>query len=121
MHHSQRGVSLSGLIFVLVILAIVAVFGMKVFPTVSEYFSIKKAIIKAKSEGTTPKEIQSAFNKAAQIDNITAISGSDLEITQNNGQFEVSFAYEKKIPLGGPASLLLEYQGSTDNSLKKAK
>jgi hypothetical protein len=26
---------------------------------------------------------------------------------------EVSFAYQKKIPLVGPASLLIDYEGST--------
>jgi beta-lactam-binding protein with PASTA domain len=115
----QRGISLSGTIFVLVILAVLAVFAMKLVPPVSEYMSIKKAITTAKSAGTTVHEIQSSFDKQADINNISAITGKDLEIVKNGENIVVSFAYEKKIPLTGPASLLLEFSGSTDENAKK--
>ncbi|MGV7209722.1 hypothetical protein ACLB1G_17905 [Oxalobacteraceae bacterium A2-2] len=36
-----------------------------------------------------------------------------IVFSKDNGVTEVSFAYKKKIPLAGPASLLLEYSGST--------
>ncbi|HYD78432.1 MAG TPA: DUF4845 domain-containing protein [Paucimonas sp.] len=117
----QRGVSLSGTIFVLVILAVLAVFAMKLVPTVTEYMAIKKAIMTAKTAGTTVREIQSSFDKQADINNISAITGQDLEIMKNGDNVVVSFAYEKKIPLVGPASLLIEYAGSTDESAVKKK
>lgn len=115
----ERGLSLSGLIFMLAIFGVCAVFGLKLVPAVMEYMAVKKAIVTAKSAGTTPKEIQSAFDKTAQVNDITSISGHDLEISKNGEDTVVSFAYEKKIPLVGPASLLLEYSGSTDESRKK--
>jgi hypothetical protein len=39
-----------------------------------------------------------------------------LTIEREDGGLEVSFAYDKKIPLVGPASLLLEYTGTTSKS-----
>jgi type II secretory pathway pseudopilin PulG len=109
----QSGVSLLGLIFVIAIIGVVAMLGMKVFPTFTEFMGIKKAIMSAKQAGTTPAEIRTSFNKQAEVGYIDAISGKDLEVTKNGDQFDVSFAYEKKIPLVGPASLLLEYEGTT--------
>jgi len=94
---------------------------MKVVPTVIEYTSIKKAISVAKNGGTTANEIQSTFDKQADVGYITSITGKDLVITRDNGEIEVSFSYQKKIPLFGPATLLLEYEGTTAKSGISAK
>lgn len=110
----QGGLSLVGFIFVLAVLGGLAVLAMKVVPTVAEYFSVKKAVVQAKDNGGNPAEIRRAFDRQAEVGYITSISGKDLEIVQKEGSFEVGFSYEKVIPLFGPASLLLEYQGSTD-------
>jgi type II secretory pathway pseudopilin PulG len=111
----QGGITLVGLIFVFAIVGMIAVLGIKVTPTVTEYLGIKKAIVSAKASGTTVLEIRNAFDRQADVGYIDAISSKDLEITKNkNGDgFDVSFAYQKKIPLFGPASLLLDYAGST--------
>lgn len=109
----QSGLSLVGFIFLLAIGGILAVLGMKIAPTVAEYFSVKKAIVQAQSAGENPLEIRRAFDRQAQVSYITSVSGKDLSITQSNGIYEVGFAYEKVIPLFGPASLLLEYEGNT--------
>jgi type II secretory pathway pseudopilin PulG len=115
----QQGISLVGLIFVLAILGVLAVLGMKIVPTVSEYMAVKNAIAKAKTSGTTPQEIRSSFDKQADVAYITSITGKDLEVYNNGNGLEVSFAYDKKIPLVGPASLLIEYAGTTDKQQGK--
>lgn len=109
----QSGVSLIGLIFVLAFLGCIAVLGMQVVPSFVEYQSIKKAIAGAKAASTNPNEIRISFDKQAEIGYITSINGKDLAISKNGENVEVSFAYDKKIPLVGFASLLLEYEGTT--------
>lgn len=109
----QTGVSLGGLIIVLVVIAVAAVLAMKVVPTFTEYQSIKSAITTAKASGTTVRDIQSSFDKQAEVGYITAIAGKDLEIVKQGDEYEVSFSYEKRIPLTGPVSLLIDYSGST--------
>ena len=109
----QQGLTLTGLIFVLAIVAVVAVLGMKVVPTAIEYSAIRKAIVSAKAAGTTIPEIRAAFDRQANVGYIDAIAGNDLDIVKVDGETMVSFAYQKKIPLFGPASLLLEYSGTT--------
>jgi len=111
--NGQSGVSLTGLIVILAMLGMVAVLGMKVFPAVTEYLAVKKAIVSAKAAGSTPAEVRTSFDKYAETGYIDSISGKELEVTQINGTIEVSFAYQKKIPLVGPASLVLDFEGST--------
>jgi hypothetical protein len=112
-NQKQAGVSLTGLIFLLAILGAIAVLAMKIVPTVTEFMAVKRAIVTAKSAGSTPAEVRASFDKQADVGYIDSISGKDLEIIPQNGVMEISFAYEKRIPLVGPASLLLDYQGST--------
>lgn len=111
---NSRGMSLVGLIFVLGIIAVLVLLASKIAPTAIEYMSINKAIQSAKlTGGSSVNDIQQAFNKQADVGYITSISGRDLVIDKSETGFEVSFFYTKKIPLVGPASLLLEYQGTT--------
>lgn len=115
----QRGVSLTGLIMILIVLGIIGMLGAQIAPTYFEYRAICKAIVEAKGAGRTASEIQNSFNKQADVGYITAISGKELEISKENGEFEVSFEYQKKIHLVGPASLVLDYAGSTASGKAK--
>ncbi|HEY8609389.1 MAG TPA: DUF4845 domain-containing protein [Noviherbaspirillum sp.] len=108
-----RGFSLVGFLFVIVIVALLAVLAMKVVPTVVEYAAIKKAIVTAKNAGTTPREIQESFEKQRVTAYIESVTGKDLDITKTGEGFEVSVAYQKKIELVGPASLVLDYEATT--------
>lgn len=120
MQHRQTGITLVGLILVLAIIGVIAVLALKVTPTVTEYFSIKKAIGSVKAAGGSIPEMRTAFDKQAEVGYIDAINGKDLEIVKNGEDTEISFAYQKIIPLVGPASLLLDYAGSTNaNRLQK--
>ncbi|MBC7514651.1 MAG: DUF4845 domain-containing protein [Herminiimonas sp.] len=115
----QRGITLVGLIVVLAMLGMLGIVGLKVVPTVLEYHSIKRAINSARVNAVTVRDVQAAFDKQANAGYIDAITGKDLVIVKNGSDFDVSFAYDKKIPLVGPASLLLEYEGSTVTSGNK--
>lgn len=110
----QRGLSLGGLILALILVGLAAVLGMQVVPAVVEYESIKKAVNDARNTGTTAQEIEASYNKIALAGYITSVTGKDLTIVKEDGAYVVSFAYEKKLPLFGPASLLLEFAGTTD-------
>lgn len=116
---TQQGVSIIGLLMTLVVLGAIVMLSMKVLPTVTEYMAIKRAMQSARDAGTSVREIEAAFDRQASISYIDSISGKDLEITKNGDNFEVSFAYQKKIPLGGPASLILDYAGTTAKNAVK--
>jgi len=40
-----------------------------------------------------------------------------LKITGAGKDMEISFSYEKKIPLVGPANLLIDYRGGTAHAV----
>ncbi|MGH8848902.1 MAG: DUF4845 domain-containing protein [Polaromonas sp.] len=110
MKHQQRGISFIGLLFVGGVLACAGILAAQVLPTLIEYQAITKAASKAR-EGSTVAEVKSIFDKAAQIDDITSISGKDLEVTKEGDKTVVAFAYTREIHMAGPAYLLLKYNG----------
>lgn len=111
---AQRGISFIGLLFFGVILALLAIVGARVVPTVSEFFTIKRISKNAARQGDTVPAVRAAFDKAAEADYVSSISGKDLTVIKQGDKVVVSFAYEKEIPLFGPAYLLLKYSGSSD-------
>ncbi|WP_343729938.1 DUF4845 domain-containing protein [Duganella sp.] len=113
MQKRQQGISLVGLVLVLALLGMLLVLGLKIVPTYTEYRAIQNAIVTAKAAGGSVADIQKSFDASATASYISSINGRDLIIEKVNNETEISFAYEKKIPLVGPASLLLEYEGST--------
>lgn len=117
---AQRGISLSGLIVVLAVLGALLVFGGKVLPTFTEYRAALDGIKNAKATNGSTREMQMAFDKTADINDIKAIAGRDLVISKETGDTEISFAYEKRIPIAGNVSLLIDYSGTTDKTGKVA-
>ncbi|KAF3997965.1 DUF4845 domain-containing protein [Glaciimonas immobilis] len=115
----QQGITLFGLIVWVAILGFGAMMTAKVVPTVIEYMSIKKAIASVKLNGGTVKQIQDAFDRQAEVGYIDALHGKDLGITKNGEDIEISFAYQKTIPLVAPVSLLIDYSGTTARSTSK--
>jgi hypothetical protein len=116
MKSKQIGVSLSGLLVWAVILALVALLGMKVGPEYLEYFQIVKAVktISNDSAGAASvSEVRKAFDRQATIDNIRVIGAQDLEISKEGGELVVSFAYERRVHLFANVNLLFEFQGSS--------
>jgi Tfp pilus assembly protein PilE len=116
MQNKQRGLSLLALVFGLVVAAVVALVGMKVFPAYSEFMQSKKAIgavAANEARGGSVVEIRKAFDRYANIDNITTLAGTDLDISKDGGELVISFAYQKKIPLFYNVSLLIDFAAST--------
>ncbi|MBT3066021.1 DUF4845 domain-containing protein [Rhodoferax sp. U11-2br] len=106
----QRGFSFIGFLFVAAVLAVTGVVVAQIIPTAIEYQAVLKAAQKA-SEGNTVVEVRSIFDKAAAIDNISSVSGKDIDVTKENDKVVVSFAYQREIHLAGPAYLTMKYAG----------
>ncbi|SEK56496.1 protein of unknown function [Roseateles sp. YR242] len=113
--HRQRGLSLFGLLFWGVIIAFLAIVGMRVTPTVMEYFTIQKAVEKIASSGpSSVGEVRSAFSRTKEIEySIVSIEPNDLVVTKKDDKVKISFAYDKEVSLFGPVFLLIKYKGET--------
>lgn len=111
MNRRQAGVSLVGLIVVLVILAVVALFGMKVVPSYLEFRSMKKAIeaIARERPNGNPADIRRAFETRGTIDGFESVKPQDLDVSKGS----ISFAYRKEVPLFTGVALCIDYAAST--------
>lgn len=116
MRNKQRGISFLVIFLIGVVLALAAVGAMKIAPAYSDFMTAKKDMLAvAGSEGRTGSvtDIRKAFDRRADIDSITVVTGADLGISKDGGDTVISFAYTKKIPLFANVSLLIDFAASS--------
>ena len=115
--NEQAGVSITMLLIVLIALALAAVAGMKVGPAYMEYAQIKKSVADIVQSGeartASVSEIRKSFDRRAQINDISVITGQDLDISKDGGDVVIAFAYPKKVALFSNMSLLIEFEASS--------
>jgi Tfp pilus assembly protein PilX len=112
----QRGVTLSSLLAGAFVVAIIALMGMKVFPEYLEHRAIASAVRKVAASAapdSSVRQVREAFDRQANVDYISAITGADLEVTKEGGAIVVAYSYEKRIPLFANVSLILDFAGSS--------
>lgn len=116
----QRGLSLVSLIFLGLIAIMLLTIGFKLVPSLVEYLAVDRAVQKIKNEGTTVREIRSAFDKHATIDDIKSITSKDLDITKDADGVVISFAYSYSVPIADNVRIVIDYSGSTRDRHGKA-
>ena len=117
----QSGLSLVSLIFLGLIAIMLLTIGFKLVPSLIEYLAIDRAVQKVKNEGSTVREIRSAFDKHATIDDIKSITSKDLDITKDADGVVISFAYSYSVPIADNVRLVIDYSGSTRDRHGKAQ
>jgi hypothetical protein len=113
----QRGVSLNALLVGGGVMFLVALLAMKVAPVWMEFGKITKAVqstaLEFSNKETSVSQIQAAYDKRAEIDQISEIKGVDLDITKEGNQVVIQFAYQSKVPLFKNVSLLFDFEGNS--------
>ena len=113
MHNRQRGLSIMGLIVVLFLIIVVALFAMKIIPSFLEFRTAKHTIEAIARSAQNPAEVRRSFDNRAAIDDINTISSKDLEITREGNQMVIAFAYRKEVSLFGPVGLYIDYAANS--------
>lgn len=115
--HRQQGITLGGFLVVAVILAFGALLAFKVIPHYMEFWAIKKTMTATVRDPTLQEasvaEIRSAFDRRADIDNITAVKGRDIVVSKEGGALVLSTSYQVKVPLFANVSLLIDFSYTT--------
>jgi len=111
----QRGLALSALLLWGIGIALVAILVIRVLPDVIEYSKIKHAVkaVVSESSGKTVAEIRHAYGQYAEVEHIKTLGPADLDVFKEENQVVVAFAYERRIPLVGNVSLLIDFSGSS--------
>ena len=115
--YRQKGITLTGFIVWAIILAFVALLGMKLGPSYAEYYAIKKQFEAIAADpgiaAGSKREIEGAFVRRATMDNIRSIGPDDLQIEKEGSGVVISADYEVRIPLVGNVSALLTFHASS--------
>jgi Domain of unknown function (DUF4845) len=115
MRSRQNGVTLFGLIIGLVVLVFAALLAMKLIPPYMEYHTAKNAIqaIARSQQGGSLSDIRRAWEGRAAVDDISAIKGSDLEISKDGNHLVLSFSYRKEVPLFSNLGVYIDFAASS--------
>ena len=109
----QLGVTLTGLVMVCVVLIFVLLLGFKVFQPITEFLSIQKIFktlaLKPEVRTGTKRDFIQAWAGYAQIENVNAIGGDEIEVTKEGNGVVISASYQKKVPLFKNVSLLIDF------------
>jgi hypothetical protein len=62
-------------------------------------------------------EVRQAFSKYAEVEHIKTIGPADLDIFKEENQVVIAFAYNRRVPLVGNVSLLIEFRSSTSGAV----
>jgi hypothetical protein len=112
---AERGITLIGLLLWAILIAFVALMLVRAMPTVNEFATIQRAVRKIAREGpTTVPEIRAAFDRQREVEySIVSITGKDLQVTKENDEVVIRFAYDKELEIISPVYLLIKYEGSS--------
>ena len=111
----QRGASLFSMLILAIIVGFVMLMGARVFPSVNEYLTIRKAVGQImRGNPGSPADVRSSFEKTSEVEySIKTITAKDLTIVPvGDSGLRTSFAYNVEIPIVEPVFLLVKYEGS---------
>jgi hypothetical protein len=112
--HTQGGFSLFGLLLWAVLIAFGATLVIKIFPTVNEYLTARKALQKIADSGSTSvPEMKRSFETQKQIEySLNALDVKEIKFTVEGDRVKIELAYDREIELFAPVFLLLKYQAT---------
>jgi type II secretory pathway pseudopilin PulG len=116
MKRSQRGITLTGAIVGMAILAFVGLFAAKLLPSYLEYFAVQKMFKAMENAGETKgnvKEIRRSFDKRNAVEQVNSVRSEDLEITKEGGEAVVTATWSTKIPIIYNFNACLDFTVST--------
>lgn len=116
MSRHQRGITLSGAIMGMVVLALVGLAAAKLLPSYLEYFAVQKIFKAMEGAGETKgsvQEIRVAFARRNTIENVQSVSPNDLEITKDGGEVVISANWSVKVPIVANFNACIDFAVTT--------
>jgi hypothetical protein len=115
----QRGVTFVGMVFIAGLIVFAAIIGLKLVPAYIEYATVvnhlRELARSPDARGASPRDIQTLFNKRAQIDAINAVRGEDVEVEKEGEQIVLRANYSTKVKLFGNLSACIDFAASSGN------
>jgi len=115
---NQRGIGLLNVVFTLMILGVLVVFGLQIGLGYMDrnviYKSVNNVLIEAKNNDYSPKTIKDNISNRLSINNIQ-INNNDIDITDTGRGYVVKIDYVKSIRVNDDISIVMNFliEGST--------
>jgi len=116
MSRKQRGITLTGALMGMIVLAFVGLFAAKLLPSYMEYFAVQKILKAMENSGDTKgtvTEIRKAFDRRNSIEDVKSMQGADLDITKEGGEAVVTASWSAKVPIIANFSACLDFSVTT--------
>jgi Tfp pilus assembly major pilin PilA len=115
----QRGVTFVGMVIIAGLIVFAAIIGLKLVPAYIEYATVvnhlREIARSPEARGASPRDIQTMFNKRAQIDSINVVTGNDIEVEKDGDKVVLRANYSTKIKLFGNLSACIDFAASSGN------
>jgi hypothetical protein len=118
MKSKQSGITLIGMLIIIVVVGFFAYMAMKLLPSYSEYMGVTKAMNQIATEGTNGKSLDEIrrnlmFKLGFQYVDDSTIKPSDITITRDSGgASNLNVIYDKQIPFMYNIDFLLHFSKS---------
>lgn len=110
MRKHQRGLSLTGFLSTLTLAILIGITAMRCAPAWLEHAALDRLVSKMEASGETdPATLKTMFTSAASIGDIHSVTYEDLKIIQAHTAIKIAYAYESRVSLTGPVSLLFTF------------
>lgn len=113
----QRGISLTGAIFWMAIIAFTGVMAAKLLPAYIDYFAVKKMFAAMEQHGETKgtvANIRDAYDRRNAIEDVKAMTGRDLDISKAGGETVVTAAWSQKVPMFHNLNACMDFVVTTE-------
>ena len=115
----QRGVTVVGMMFIAGLTVFAAIIGIKLVPAYIEYATVvnhlREIARSPDARSASAGDIRTMFNKRAQIDTISAVTGDDIEVEKEGSEIVLRARYSTRIKLFGNLSACLDFAASSGN------
>ena len=119
MQGRQRGMTVLGILVVIIVVGAWVYAGIRLVPKYLEYMRIASTLEKVKEEyesnpGSTEFMLRKAIERHFDIEMVTVIDVRDIEIKRESGAFSVRANYEDTVPLVYNISFLLTFDKTVE-------
>jgi hypothetical protein len=119
MQHRQRGMTMLGILVLVVVVGAWVYAGIRMAPKYLEYMRVASTLEQVRDEydsnpGTTEFMLRKAVERRFDIEMVEVITSNDIEIKKDNAVFTMRAAYDDTVPLAGNVSFLLEFDKSVE-------
>lgn len=119
MQHRQRGMTMLGIIVIVIVVGAWVYAGIRLTPKYLEYMRVAATLEKVGDEfsnnpGSTEFMLRKAIERHFDIEMVEVITSNDIEINKNGGVFTVRAAYEDTVPLAGNVSFLVAFDKTVE-------